>query len=398
MPGLRSATVGAAAGLAGIPWRLSPGRGRPVPLDSPYLKRVVFVKPCCMGDLLMATPAFAVMRKALPDAHIALSVGEYSLPAVKNNPNLDSIIDGEVGGTHHTLAGYMRLARYLRRDRYTTALVLDRSPMLNMAAYLSRAHFRAGLDSNGRGVALTHPVPCPPDRARHEVEWYLDVVRALGIKAPSDEAYLEFYPTAEDSQRAGQVLSEALGEEGESEYGLVALHLGGGANPGMHLPAKRWQPERWARVADWIAETYEANILVLGGPGEQDREAAEAFKTALFPATLPYVADLVGKLQWGEMGALLQRCTLFLGHDTGAMHLATAVRTPVVAVFGPSDPARYGPWDPSGRSVTVAPAGTKSGAESLRKAAVAGDKYHDLVSVDEVWAAVQKVFRPGRMG
>lgn len=398
MPGLRSVMVGTTAQLVGLPWKLRPGRGKPVPLDSPYLKRVVFIKPCCMGDLLMATTAFAALRKALPEAHIALSVGEYSLPAVQNNPNLNTIIDGDIGGTHHTLAGYMRQGRYLRRNGYGTALVLDRSPMLNMVAYLSRAHFRAGLDSEGRGVALTHPVPCPPDRARHEVEWYLEVVRALGIKAPSDTAYLEFYPTEEDKERAGKVLSEALGEESESEYGLVALHLGGGANPGMNLPAKRWQPERWARVADWIAETYEASILVLGGPGEQDRKAAEAFKAALFPATRPYVADIVGKLQWGEVGALLQRCSIFLGHDTGAMHLATAVRTPVVAVFGPSDPARYGPWDPSGRSIVVAPAGVVSGAESLRKAAASGEKYHDMVPADEVWAAVQKVFRPERMG
>ncbi|HET6263061.1 MAG TPA: glycosyltransferase family 9 protein, partial [Chloroflexia bacterium] len=79
-------------------------------------------------------------------------------------------------------------------------------------------------------------------------------------------------------------------------------------------------------------------------------------------------------------------------------HLATAVRTPVVAVFGPSDPARYGPLDPSGRSVAIAPAGTKSGAESLRRAAAGGDRYHDLVPTDEVWDAVQKVFRPGRIG
>ena len=91
-------------------------------------------------------------------------------------------------------------------------------------------------------------------------------------------------------------------------------------------------------------------------------------QAALFAATRPYVVDLVGKLEWGAMGALIGRCELFLGHDTGAMHLATAMRTPVVAVFGPSDPARYGPWDPSRHSVAVAPKqgmhGT--GAEALR--------------------------------
>jgi lipopolysaccharide heptosyltransferase II len=376
----------------GLPWRLKPGRGRPVPLDSPDLRRVVFIKPCCMGDLLMATPAIAAMRRALPDAHISLSVGEWSRPAVANNPRLSAIIDADTPGGGSALASSMRLARYIRQGSYGTALVLDRSPILNAVPYMANVPVRAGLDSEGRGVALTHPVPCPPGKVRHEVEWYLDVVRALGIPAPSAEAYLEFYPTEADKQRAGQALSEAI--EDESDSGLVALHLGGGANPGMALPSKRWQPQLWARVADWVAESYQATIVLLGGPGEQDREAAEAFKAALFPATQPYVADLVGKLQWGEMGALLQRCDLFLGHDTGAMHLATAVRTPVVAVFGPSDPARYGPWDPSGRSIAVAPAKPAStDAESLRRASASAEQYHSLVTPEQVWTAVQRAYK-----
>ncbi len=392
MPGLRSRAVGTAAGLVGLPWRVRPGRGKVVPLSSPNLKRVVFIKPCCMGDLLMATPAFAALRKSLPDAHTALSVGDWARPAVANNPNLDTLIDATVSGNDNLLASYMRLARYIRRGHYGTALVLDRSPILNAVPYMARVPVRAGLDSEGRGIALTNPVPCPPKSVRHEVEWYLDVVRALGIDAPSESAYLEFYPTEDDKKVAGQALSHVLGEAGETDAGIVALHLGGGSNPGMNLPAKRWQPERWAQVADWIAETYEASIVLLGGPGEQDREAAEVFKAALFPATRPYIADLVGKLEWGEIGALLHRCNLFIGHDTGAMHLATAMRTPVVAVFGPSNPARFGPWDPSGRSIAVAPKWVATDAEALRRAAQSGEQYHDMVTAEEVWAAVQKAY------
>jgi ADP-heptose:LPS heptosyltransferase len=215
----------------------------------------------------------------------------------------------------------------------------------------------------------------------------------MGLPAPREEAFLEFYPTDADRNEAAQLLAEK--GAGEAENGYVAIHVGGGANPGMRLLSKRWDPERWARIADWLAETHDTTILLLGGPGKEDREAADKMQAALFDATKPYVVDLVGKMNWGTMGALIGWCDLFLGHDTGAMHLATAMRTPVVAVFGPSDPARYGPWDPSRHSVAVAPRPNTipTGAEALRQAARAGGgKYHTAVSVEGVWAAVEKMY------
>jgi lipopolysaccharide heptosyltransferase II len=372
--------------VAGLPWRLKPGRGKPIQLDDPRLKRIAVIKPCCMGDLLMATPAIAALRKALPDSHISLLVGDYSRPAVVGNPRLSEMITANTGSN---LGSYRQLAGKLKPGKYGAALVLDRSPLLNLVPRMAGIPLRAGLDSGNRGIALTHPVPCPPEARRHEVEWYLDVVRALGLPAPSELAYLEFYPTEADRAGAGQVLSE-LAEE--TDTGCVAIHLGGGSNPGMKLPSKRWHPERWARIAEWLAETYEPNILLLGGPGKEDKEAAVKLMAALHTAARPYVIDLVGKLSWGTMAALIERCGLFLGHDTGAMHLATAVCTPVVAVFGPSDPARYGPWDLTGRSMAVAPPGVKSSAESLRASSESGEPYNSAVAAEEVWAAVERVY------
>lgn len=402
MPDLRSGAITAAGWLAGLPWRLKPGRGNPLSPADPHLRRIVVVKPCCMGDVLMSTPAIAALRKALPDSHITMAVSGWARPSVANNPKLNELLDAPVAGDDTIMADYMRLARHLRRGRFGAALVLDRSPVLNMIPYLAGIPVRAGLDSANRGLALTHPVACPGGKARHEVQWYLDVVRALGLPARSQDAYLEFYPTGEDRARGASALMAAGGEPGDGEAGYVAIHLGGGANPGMKLLSKRWQPVRWARIADWLAETYQATILLLGGSDNEDRQAAEAFKSALFPATQPYVLDLVGKLEWAEMGALIERCNLFLGHDTGAMHLATAVRTPVVAVFGPSDPNRYGPWDPSGRSLVVAPVKGATGVEALRKAAREGSPlYHEAVQTEEVWMAVERVYtqslRPGRV-
>ncbi len=397
MPDLRSEAIGSAAWLVGLPWRVGAHGRAPLQPTDPRLKRVVVIKPCCMGDVLMSTPAIAALRKALPTSHISLTVGSWSQPAVRNNPRLNSLIDSPVGGENSILADYMRLARYIRRGRFGAALVLDRSPLLNLVPYLAGVPVRAGLDSDNRGLALTHPVRCPSKQVRHEVSWYLDVVRALGLLAPRKDAYLEFYPTEDDRAQANEALSQV---EDQGEAGYVAIHVGGGVNPGMRLLSKRWQPERWARIADWLAETYEPTILLLGGPGEEDREAAARLKSALFSATQPYMVDLVGKLDWGTMGALIQRCNLFLGNDTGAMHLATAVRTPVVAVFGPSDPARFGPWDPSGRSVAVRNQKSeirnqKSDAGTLRRASSMGGLYNSLVSAEEVWKAIENVYSLG---
>ena len=384
MPGLRASAVGAGAWLLGLPWRLRP-RGKPLAPGDPRLERVVVIKPCCMGDLLMATPTIAALRKALPNSQIALAVGDYSRPAVANNPRVNRLI---VADTGDTFGSYRQLARELRKGDYGAAIVLDRSPLLNLVPYMARIPVRAGLDSANRGIALTHPVPCPSDVARHEVEWYLDVARTLGIPAPSELAYIEFYPTEAERASAGRVLSEI--EEGDSGY--VAIHLGGGSNPGMKLPSKRWHPQHWARIAAWLAETYETSILLLGGPGKEDREAAAQLLPALHPSARPYVTDLVGKLDWGTMAALIERCALFLGHDTGAMHLATAVCTPVVAVFGPTDPARYAPWDLSGRSIEIAPTQAKSSAESLRKAANSGEEYNSSIPAEQVWSAIERVY------
>jgi ADP-heptose:LPS heptosyltransferase len=157
----------------------------------------------------------------------------------------------------------------------------------------------------------------------------------------------------------------------------------------MRLPAKRWDPARWAAVLARLAESDPtAHVLLLGGP--DDVPGAEAVQAALPDPLRPRVHSLVGRTDWDTLGALIARCRLFLGPDTGAMHLAVAAGTPVVAVFGPTDPRRYGPWDPTGRSRAVG--GTDTGGDlAARAAALATQPYHTAVTVDAVWAAVREV-------
>ena len=157
----------------------------------------------------------------------------------------------------------------------------------------------------------------------------------------------------------------------------------------MRLPAKRWAPARWAAVLSRLLERYpQASVLLLGADSAEDHAAAGLVAGRARLRRAARAHDLVGRFGWGPLGALAARCRLFLGPDTGAVHLAVAAGAPVVAVFGPSDPRRYAPWDPTGRSRVVGGQAT-GGDLAASAAALAGVSFHESVTVDQVWAAVQ---------
>ncbi len=284
----------------------------------------------------MATPTIAALRHAYPEARIDFAVGNWSRPMVENNPHLDNILDcGTVfGGGHYGLRAYLELAKAIRAGDYDCCIVLERSPLLTLLPFLARIPLRVGLDSDFRGFSLTIPVPVHPER--HEAELYLDAARALGIQM--EEPRLEFHPTLQDQERAAELLEDLGFRHQDPRHPLVIIHSGGGKNPGMDLPAKRWPAERFAALADRLIERLGATLLLVGGPN--DLSLAEKVKERMRKKPL----DLTGQTTFGELGAIMERSQLFIGNDTGATHLAMAVGTPVVAIFGPSSPANYGPF------------------------------------------------------
>ncbi len=329
VPSPKDALVSAVCYLLRIPFRLAP---RSASLDTP--SSMLIIKPCCLGDVLMATPVIAALRQAFPRARIDFAVGDWARTMVENNPRLDGLVDcGRVGsGNRYSWREYLDLARRIRAGGYDVCFVLDRSPLISLLPYLGGIPQRVGLDSQGRGFSLT--VGVPVTGLKHEVELYLDTVRAVGIEV--NEPRLAFYPAGEDRRH----VTEAL--RAMSQPPLIVIHPAGGSNPGMTLSAKRWPPQRFAALADRLIEERGAQVVLVGGP--DDKAIAATIKEGM--KREPW--DLTGQLTFGQLGALLERCDLFIGHDTGAMHLAVAVGAPVVAIFGPSDPRMYGPYGGKG--------------------------------------------------
>jgi lipopolysaccharide heptosyltransferase II len=324
--------VSAICNLLRIPFHLV---SRSASFNAP--SSILIIKPCCLGDVLMATPVIAALRQAFPKARIDFAVGDWARAMVENNPHLDGLVDcGPVGsGRRYSWREYFDLVRRIRAGGYDACFVLDRSPLISLLPYLGGVPRRVGLDSQGRGFSLTIGVPVVG--LKHEADLYLDTVRAVGIEV--NEPRLLFYPTGEDRRHVAEMLGAT------PKVPSVVIHPAGGSNPGMTLSAKRWPPQRFAALADRLIKERGAQVVLVGGP--DDETIAATIKNGM--GQDPW--DLTGQLTFGQLGALLEQCYLFIGHDTGAMHLAVAVGAPVVAIFGPSDPRMYSPY--GGKSVAL---------------------------------------------
>jgi len=322
---LQDTLVSGLCSLLRIPFRLA---HRSASLNTP--NSILIIKPCCLGDVLMATPVIVALRRAFPRARIDFAVGGWSRAMVQNNPHLDGLVDcGRVGsGSRYSWREYLDLVGRIRAGGYEACFVLDRSPLISLLPYLGGVPQRVGLDSRGRGFSLTVSVPVAG--LKHEAELYLDSVRAVGIEVSAPR--LAFYPTEADRRHVAEMLRAV------PQVPLIVIHPAGGSNPGMVLSAKRWPPQRFAALADRLIEERCTQVFLVGGP--DDKPIAAAIKEGM--RQQPW--DLTGQLTLGQLGALLERCDLFIGHDTGAMHLAVAAGAPVVAIFGPSDPRMYGPY------------------------------------------------------
>lgn len=306
------------------------------------LKRILVVKLADIGDLLTATPALRALRESYPDAHIAALVAPNSADVLRDSPLLDELIVFDKFrfdrlrdvADLRSLASAAQLLCRLRSGRFDAVAVLHhlvtRWGRLKYAllALGCGAPERAGLD-NGSGWFLTIGVRDPGFGAQHEVEYCLAVAAALGAR--TSDRTLMLPVTIEDELWVAQVVREVAPDP---SHPLVVIHPG----TGRYAPSRRWPAECFAAVADGLATRSGAQAVLVGG----HEEVALARQVAGLSCNAPPV--LAGRTTLRQLAALLRRAAVFIGNDSGVMHVATAVGTPVVAVFGPSNHRAWGPY------------------------------------------------------
>jgi ADP-heptose:LPS heptosyltransferase len=298
-------------------------------------RKILLLKPCCIGDVVMTTPLLTALRRAYPESHITWGVGTHSAAAIANHPLLDAILPtGPASNPAKSPAGMLRLVQELRAGQFDMAVVPVRSPLISLAVRLAGIPIRAGLDSTGRGRFYTVKAPVDPAEIRHESDIYLGIARALGLDTTDCWA-----STHVDSAQV-----EGLRRMLNGVNRLVVVHAGGGQNPGMAMLEKRPPIPLLSNVAARAAAHLKARIAILGGPGDRDR--ADELHESLHGAN---PISLVGILDFSQIAALGQIAQLVIGPDTGLLHLMAAAGAPTVMIFGPSDPRRYAPFVPPDR-------------------------------------------------
>ncbi len=354
------------------------------------MTRIALLKPCCIGDVVLATALLAAIRRGYPDATIDWLVGSWSAAVVADHPALNRVSDlGAGANPARTPRGLAKLIRTLRAGHYDLLLVPDRSRWLSLAALLSGIPCRVGLDSAGRGFGYTRRAVIDPHEIRNEADIYLDLARALGLAV--DGCWANVTPTP-DAIANVRLALQAKAPSALAQP-LVIVHPGGGVNPGMTLISKRWPPGRVADLTQRVADSTNGVIIVIGSAS--DKPNTQAVIEAL-PRTAE-VVDLTGALTLPQIVALagLPNVALYIGNDTGTAHLAAAAGARTLMIFGPSDPRRYGPFVPpehaayAWRPVSVPDRGVAAGG-------MAGfDWERDGVTVAEAWVPVERLLSRG---
>jgi heptosyltransferase-2 len=241
---------------------------------------------------------------------------------------VDDILLYERPGMHEGIAGLWRLTTTLRSMNFGAAILLQNAIEAAIIACMAGIPVRAGYNSDGRGFLLTHAVKRTKSvLALHQTDYYLEMTKALGCRQAGRDALL--HPGKDD-----RVLGDAL----LARHGLQNADLIVGMAPGASYgPAKKWFPERFARVADRLAESFHARVILFGS-ADDAASIAEVRHYAEHPPP-----SLTGMTTLREAMAVIARCRLFISNDSGLMHVAAALGVPTIAVFGSTNPATTSP-------------------------------------------------------
>lgn len=282
-----------------------------------------------IGDMVLLTPALRALKHAYPESRLELLLRPRVADLMETHPYVDAcIVDDKTRGRYRSI---VRSVSQIRDKAFDVAVVLHPTSLRNaLLPFLARVPIRVGTSVSGRGMLLT--TSFKDDTTVHEVRRYLRVLQLLDVDAVSD--VLEFWHTDTDRQ----FVERLLDREGVSPQDrLIAVNLG------TTWKTKQWDVTNFAEVIRQIGYLApETRIILTGSPTE------ESFTEGV-SASLPIV-NLVGKTSILQLGALLERCEVCLTCDSGPMHIAAAVGTPTVALFGPTDPVRHRPYS-SGHEV-----------------------------------------------
>jgi heptosyltransferase I len=285
-------------------------------------RRFLIIKLSSIGDVVHALPAARSLRLGFPDAHITWAVHHSSREIVEGNRYLDQVFVVH----DKSLGGIWRAGRELGRQGFDTAIDMQGLFRSGLLTWLSGAPERIGFSGTQELHHLFINRPAvPPGYLKPSP--YCQMEFAVAAGGPRLEPIPEIYVGPEHRHEAAELLAPALARGGP----LIAI------TPGAAWETKRWSIEGYAEVADRLMTKHGAEVVIVGGPA--DEAAGEAICARMSGPGI----SAAGKTSLKTLAAIFERSALYVGGDTGPMHIAAAMATPVLAIFGPTDPAKTGP-------------------------------------------------------
>jgi predicted lipopolysaccharide heptosyltransferase III len=299
--------------------------------------RILLIRLRLIGDVVFTTPLIQALRRHFPEAHLSYVVEPPALPIVSGNPHLDEIIPAPRRTGVRRMADDLRLARRLRNARYDVAIDLHGGPRAAWLTWASGAHMRIGYTIRGRQWMYTHAVKRAPDLGpRHSVLNQWDLLAPLGI-GPADPARDAVDIPPDDDARA--TVQRRLDEHGIGPgHDIIVIHVSAGN------PFRRWPADSFVELVVRLASAgLRRRVLLTSGPSDlaaARRIAAEARARLGHDEQVPDMADF----SLAELRALVDVAAVYIGGDSGPLHVASASMAPIVALFGPTLAERSMPW------------------------------------------------------
>jgi lipopolysaccharide heptosyltransferase II len=286
---------------------------------------ILIWKLSALGDVILSTPSLRAIRRQFPKGRLTLVVGRAAYEVVARCPYLDDIIVHNPGRLGKRLWSFLRLLARLRAGAFDLSIDLQNSRKTHMLAWLAAVPVRIGYRRKygwllNRGVRLPRVVLAPIAHQHY-------LLQHAGISTDGED--LELWPSALEEQAAQRLLGESYADKSQH---LVGLHPGGS----LRWKTKRWDLERWARLCDALGQR---NIRVVITGSSCELGLGETLLR--LASSKPLV--VIGQTSLMELACLIKRCDTFVTHDSSPLHLAASMRTPTIALFGPTDPKRHLP-------------------------------------------------------
>jgi heptosyltransferase III len=337
------------------------------------MRNLLLIKLRYIGDVLLATPTVRAIKAARPHVRVTMMVNRGTEDVLSGNPDIDEIVILDKG----SLVTQFHLIAELRRRRFDTVIDLTDGDRAAVLSWVSGAPVRIGFNDEHRwrGRFYTQVVQSAPG-VQHRIDRDLEALKPMSIQADSRDPQL--WLTPEEANSADQLLDQ-LGLQRSQSIVMV--------QPGARYWFKAWPPERFAELADLLTFQYGCQVLI--GGSRQEGDLAQQIQQMAKSRPI----SMAGRTTMRQFAAIAKKSALFVGNDSGAMHIASAVSTPVVALFGPSSPVE---WGPRGGATEVIYKGLDCRTCFHPTCQRGEQNCMKLIAVHEVFAAAQRLLLAGK--